>query len=45
MSAIKFSFSEAAISLWRGRRATSLSILTIVAAVFVLGVVLLVWAY
>jgi cell division transport system permease protein len=41
MSALRFSFSEAALSLWRGRRATSLSILTIVAAVFVLGVVLL----
>jgi cell division transport system permease protein len=41
MSAITFSFNEAAISLWRGRRATSLAILTIVAALFVLGVVLL----
>jgi cell division transport system permease protein len=41
MSAIRFSFSEAAISLWRGRRATSLAILTIVAALFVLGLVLL----
>lgn len=42
MSALGFSFSEAALSLWRGRRATSLSILTIVAAVFVLGVVVMV---
>ena len=42
MGALQYFFTEAAISLWRGRRATLVSIITIATAVFVLGVFLIV---
>ena len=41
---LKYFVSEAAIGLWRGRRSTALSTLTIAAALFVLGVFLTVTA-
>ena len=37
MRALKYFFAEAAESLWRGRRAALLSMLTIAAGLFVLG--------
>ncbi len=40
IDALRYFFSEAALSLWRGRRASSLSVLTIAAGLFVLGVFL-----
>lgn len=42
MSAARYSFDEAAASLWRRRRSNVLSLMTITVALFVLGVVLLV---
>ena len=42
MYAIKYAVSEAAASLWRGRRSGALSVVTISAALFVLGALLLV---
>lgn len=42
MNAIKYAFKEAAASLWRARRSGALSIVTIAAALFVLGALLLV---
>ena len=42
MNAIKYVVVEAAASLWRGRRSGALSIVTISAALFVLGALLLV---
>ena len=42
MNAIKYALVEAAASLWRGRRSGALSIITISAALFVLGALLLV---
>jgi len=42
MGALQYFFTEAVISLWRGRRATLVSIVTIATAVFVLGVFLIV---
>ena len=41
MRALRYSFEEAVASLWRGRRASSLSVATIAAALVVLGVLLL----
>ena len=41
MHALRYFFLEAGASLWRGRRAASLSILTIGAGLFVLGIFLL----
>lgn len=41
MHELRYFFSEAAASLWRGRRAAALSVLTIGAGLFVLGVFLL----
>lgn len=41
IAALRYFFSEAALSLWRGRRASTLSILTIAAGLFVLGVFLI----
>ena len=42
MRALKYSIEEAVASLWRGRRSGVLSIATIAAALFVLGVLLVV---
>ena len=42
MRALKYFFTEAAGSLWRGRRAAALAILTIAAGLFVLGFFLVV---
>ncbi len=42
MRALKYSIEEAVASLWRGRRSGVLSIVTIAAALFVLGVLLVV---
>ena len=42
MRALKFSFEEAVASLWRGRRSGILSVITITAALFLLGALLLV---
>ena len=42
MYAIKYAVSEAVASLWRGRRSGALSVITISAALFVLGTLLLV---
>ena len=42
MGTLKYFFTEASISLWRGRRASLLSSVTIATAVFVLGVFLVV---
>ena len=42
MNALKYAIVEAAASLWRGRRSGALSIMTISAALFVLGALLLV---
>ena len=42
MHALRYFFSEAFASLWRGRRAAVLSILTIAAGLFVLGLFLLI---
>ena len=42
MYAIKYAVSEAVASLWRGRRSGALSVITISAALFVLGALLLV---
>ncbi len=42
MRALDYFFSEAATSLWRGRRASFLSVVTIATAVFVLGVFLVI---
>ena len=41
MHALQYFFTEAAASLWRGRRAAALSVLTIGAGLFVLGIFLL----
>jgi len=41
MRALQYFFTEAAVSLWRGRRAGLVSIITITTAVFVLGVFLI----
>ena len=41
MHALRYFFTEAGASLWRGRRAASLSVLTIGAGLFVLGIFLL----
>ena len=41
MHALRYFFYEAAGSLWRGRRAAALSVLTIAAGLFVLGIFLL----
>ncbi len=41
LQALRYSFDEAAASLWRGRRSAILSVLTSAVALFVLGVVLL----
>ncbi|HXG55057.1 MAG TPA: ABC transporter permease [Vicinamibacterales bacterium] len=41
MHALRYFFSEAVASLWRGRRAALLAVLTIAASLFVLGVFLL----
>jgi cell division transport system permease protein len=41
MRALQYFFTEAAVSLWRGRRAGVVSIITIATAVFVLGVFLI----
>ena len=41
MHALQYFFTEAAASLWRGRRAAVLSVLTIAAGLFVLGIFLL----
>lgn len=40
MRALQYFFSEAAASLWRGRRAAGLAVLTIAAGLFVLGLFL-----
>lgn len=40
MRAIRYSFEEAVVSLWRRRRSSSLSVVTITAAVLVLGALL-----
>lgn len=42
MRALKYFFAEAAESLWRGRRAATLAVLTIAAGLFVLGFFLLI---
>ena len=42
MRALKYSIEEAVASLWRGRRSGVLSVVTIAAALFVLGVLLVV---
>ena len=42
MRALKYSIEEAVASLWRGRRSGVLSVVTIGAALFVLGVLLVV---
>jgi len=42
LRAIQYSFTEAAVSLWRSRRAAALAMLTIAAGLFVLGVFLVV---
>lgn len=42
MHALRYFFTEALASLWRGRRAAALSVLTIAAGLFVLGLFLLV---
>ena len=42
MQALRYFFLEAAASLWRGRRAALMSVLTIAAGLFVLGIFLLV---
>ena len=42
MNAIKYAVVEAGASLWRGRRSGALSIITISAALFVLGALMLV---
>ncbi len=42
MRALKYSIEEAVASLWRGRRSSVLSIVTIAAALFVLGLLLVV---
>ena len=41
MRALRYSFDEAVVSLWRGRRSSSLSVATIAAALVVLGALLL----
>jgi len=41
MRAIRYSFNEAALSLWRGRQSGALSTLTIAVALFVLGAFLI----
>ena len=40
MRAIRYSFEEAVVSLWRRRRSSSLSVATITAAILVLGALL-----
>ena len=40
MRAIRYSFEEAVVSLWRRRRSSSLSVVTITAAILVLGALL-----
>jgi cell division transport system permease protein len=42
LRALKYFFAEASASLWRGRRAALLAVLTIAAGLFVLGLLLLV---
>jgi cell division transport system permease protein len=42
MRTLRYSFTEAAASLWRGRRSAGLAVLTITAALFVLGAFLII---